>query len=155
MTETREELTAGARRSRAADTRRRTASGPKAPVPVPLPAGFGIELDAGTKRLSDGSLFGGSPGRVLRLTAAGDRVLADLEAGPVRSTEAGALARRLTDAGLAHPVPPSAGAPAARASLPVTVIIPVRDRTAMLKRCLAALSAEEELGGRGATLLRS
>jgi mycofactocin glycosyltransferase len=142
VTETRAELAAGARRSRAAHPSTRTAAGPKPPAPVPLPAGFGIELDAATKRLSDGSLFGGSPARVLRLTPAGDRVLAALKAGPVRSAQAGALARRLTDAGLAHPVPPSAGPPGARAALPVSVIIPVRDRTAMLGRCLAALGAE-------------
>jgi mycofactocin glycosyltransferase len=105
-----------------------------------LPAGFGIEMDAGTKQLSDGSLFGGSPGRVMRLTAAGAAALAELQAGPVRSAAAGLLARRLTDGGLANPVPPPDTAHPAADS--VTVIIPVRDRADMLERCLAATGAQ-------------
>jgi mycofactocin system glycosyltransferase len=108
-----------------------TVAGPAAVAP--LPAGFGIELDAATKQLSDGTLFGGSPARAMRLTPAGQAALAELRAGPVRSAAAGLLARRLTDAGLAHPVPPAGPAPA------VTVIIPVRDRADMLERCLAGL----------------
>jgi len=105
-------------------------------APAPLPRGFAIELDADTKRLSDGTLFGGSPARAMRLTPAGSRALGELLAGPIRSSAAATLARRLTDAGLAHPVPPRTDTPAA---LSVTVVIPVRDRTAMLDRCLAAL----------------
>lgn len=142
MTQTRAEPAAAARRSRAADTSRRAAAGPSASATVPLPAGFSVEMDADTKQLSDGSLFGGSPARVLRLTAAGERALAELQAGPVRSAQAGVLARRLTDAGLAHPVPPSSRPAAQRAALSVTVIIPVRDRTAMLDRCLAGLGGQ-------------
>jgi len=95
-------------------------------------------LDAATKQLSDGSLFGGSPARVLRLTAAGQRALTELRAGPIRSAAAAVLARRLTDAGLAHPVPPDADPDR---QLDVTVVIPVRDRAAMLDRCLAAVAA--------------
>jgi mycofactocin glycosyltransferase len=102
---------------------------------TPLPCGFGVTLDAATKQLSDGSLFGGSPARVLRLTAAGQRALAELQAGPVRSGAAAVLARRLTDAGIAHPV-----ASRRRDQLDVTVLIPVRDRAAMLDRCLAAVA---------------
>ncbi|HTX85516.1 MAG TPA: mycofactocin biosynthesis glycosyltransferase MftF [Streptosporangiaceae bacterium] len=104
-----------------------------------LPTGFGIEIDADTKQLSDGSLFGGSPGRVMRLTAAGAAALAELRSGPVQSAAAGLLARRLTDGGLAHPVPPGAADPAADT---VTVVIPVRDRADMLDRCLAATGAQ-------------
>src|SRR5215469_18960768 len=139
MTETRAKPGAAARGSRAADALRGAAAGPPASAALPLPTGFTVEMDPDTKQLSDGSLFGGSPARVLRLTAAGDRALAELRAGPVRSARAGVLARRLTDAGLAHPVPPSGGRPTGRAAPSVTVIIPVRDRTAMLDRCLAAL----------------
>ena len=73
----------------------------------PLPRGFAIDLDAETRRLSDGTLFGGSPARAMRLTAAGSRALAELLDGPIRTAGAGTLARRLTDAGLAHPVPPA------------------------------------------------
>jgi mycofactocin system glycosyltransferase len=115
---------------------------PAGPVPTgngtPLPSGFGVTLDAATKQLSDGSLFGGSPARVLRLTAAGQRALTELRAGPIRSAAAAVLARRLTDAGLAHPVPPDADPDR---QLDVTVVIPVRDRAAMLDRCLAAVAA--------------
>jgi GT2 family glycosyltransferase len=105
---------------------------------TPLPQGFGVSLDANAKQLSDGSLFGGSPARVLRLTPAGQQALADLRAGPIRSAAAAVLARRLTDTGIAHPVPPDA---AAARQLDVTVVIPVRDRAAMLDRCLTAVAA--------------
>jgi mycofactocin system glycosyltransferase len=153
---------------------------------TPLPAGFGIEMDASTRALSDGSLFGGSPARVMRLTAAGSTALAELRAGPARSAAARQLARRLTDAGLAHPIPPPrAAAPETalpeaalpEAALPeagyatVTVVIPVRDRAAMLDRCLAAAGRQHQVlvvddgsqdpgavaavaARRGATLLR-
>ena len=47
---------------------------------------------------------------------------------------AGTLARRFTDAGLAHPRPARA-----RRRPGVTVVVPVRDRVADLDRCLAAL----------------
>jgi len=107
-----------------------------------LPRGLIIELDQDTKQLSDGSLFGGSPARVMRLTPAGTAALAELQAGPVRSAAAARLARRLTDAGLAHPVlaPAGSGHPSSdqHGAATVTVIIPVRDRNGMLERCLAA-----------------
>jgi mycofactocin system glycosyltransferase len=72
---------------------------------------------------------------VVRLTGAGTAVWRHLSTGPVDSVAAGTLARRLTDAGLAHPCPPRV--PAGTAD--VTVVIPVRDRAALLDRCLAAL----------------
>lgn len=99
-----------------------------------LPEGFGIALDPGSKQLDDSTFFGGSPARVLRLTGAGRRALAELRRGPVRSTAAGTLARRLTDAGLAHPRPPEL-----TTRPDVTVVIPVRDRPELLDRCLTAL----------------
>jgi mycofactocin glycosyltransferase len=102
--------------------------------PLPLPDGFRIELDPATRQLSDDVLFGGSPARALRLSAAGRAALAELRAGPVSSAAGGTLARRLTDAGLAHPRPP-----AVAAAPEVTVLIPVRDRQQELDRCLAAL----------------
>jgi mycofactocin glycosyltransferase len=107
---------------------------------LPLPAGFRVELDPWTKQLDDSTLFGGAPARALRLSAAGQQAWAELQQGPVTSAAAGVLARRLTDAGLAHPRPPRpAAARGDRAALDVTVIIPVRDRSVMLDRCLAAL----------------
>ena len=109
-----------------------------------LPAGTVVRLDPGTQRLTDDVLFGGSPPRILRLSPAGQRALAQLEAGPVASAAAAILARRLTDANLAHPVlptpptSPASPASAARPRLDVTVLIPVRDRAPELRRCLAA-----------------
>jgi len=123
---------------------------------MPLPAGFSVELDEATRQLADGSLFGGSPGRVLKLTAAGTGALAELRSGPARSLAARRLARRLTDAGLAHPVPPVALAPGAdpagsesagpgsaspeppAGASSVTIIVPARDRAGLLDRCLTA-----------------
>lgn len=101
---------------------------------VPLPDGFRVALDPGTRRLAHDLWFGGSPARALRLTAKGSAAWQELLRGPVTSRAAGALARRFVDGGLAHPLPP---APAAAAD--VTVVIPVRDRAALLGRCLAAL----------------
>ena len=101
--------------------------------PVPLPNGFSIVLDSQTRRLAPDTLFGGTPARVMRLTATGQKALAELENGPIRTAASGVLARRLTDAGLAHPRPPLS------VGLDVTVLIPVRDRPRELDRCLAAL----------------
>jgi len=74
------------------------------------------------------------PPRLLRLTPAGSAALEELLAGGAGSEPARRLGRRLVDAGLAHPQPRRAG-PAPEA----TVVVPVRDRTAELGRCLAAL----------------
>ena len=99
-----------------------------------LPAGFGVVLDPGTKQLGEDTLFGSGPARVLRLSRTGRAALAELRAGPVRSDAAARLARKLTDTGLAHPCPPELP------SRPdVTVLIPVRDRAALLGQCLSAL----------------
>ena len=99
-----------------------------------LPAGFCLAPDPSSRQLDETTLFGGSPARVLRLSPAGAAALADLRSGPVRSHASAVLARRLTDAGLAHPQPPVLAAPP-----DVTVVIPARDRPGMLDRCLAAL----------------
>jgi GT2 family glycosyltransferase len=94
-------------------------------------------MDAEAKQIDETTMFGGSPARILRLSPAGCQALSELRAGPIRSAAAGVLARRLTDAGLAHPCPPTADGP-----LHVTVVIPVRDRPVMLDRCLAALGRQ-------------
>lgn len=73
--------------------------------------------------------------RAVRLTPAGHATWRRLMTGPVDSPAAGLLARRVTDAGLAHPCPP----PVPRGTADVTIVVPVRDRTGMLNRCLAAL----------------
>ena len=105
-------------------------------APGPLPAGFGVVIDPGTKQVDEDTLFGGAPARVLRLSRTGRAALAELRAGPVRSDAAGRLARKLTDTGLAHPRPPEL------TSRPdVTILIPVRDRAVLLDRCLSALGS--------------
>ena len=139
-------LRALARRDAAVPGRERLAAPPPAVVPpaaaglaqdAGLPAGTVARLDPGTQRMTSDVLFGGSPPRVMRLSPAGQRALAELEAGPVASAAAATLARRLTDANLAHPVLPSRPAPPGP-GLDVTVLIPVRDRIPELRRCLAA-----------------
>ncbi|MGI8667542.1 MAG: mycofactocin biosynthesis glycosyltransferase MftF [Jatrophihabitans sp.] len=107
------------------------------PAIVPLPAGIRLTLDAGTRQLDAGTLFGGAPARILRLSAAGRAAFAELAAGPVHDGPTGRLARRLTDAGVSHPqVQPVSQ------RLDLTVLIPVRDRPELLARCLQALGAD-------------
>ncbi|MEU7787480.1 mycofactocin biosynthesis glycosyltransferase MftF [Amycolatopsis sp. NPDC049159] len=101
---------------------------------TPLPPGFRIALDRDTRQLTAALLFGGSPARVLRLTAAGQAALRELADGPVSSAATGALARHLTDAGLAHPLPPEPDRAA-----DVTVVVPALGRPGPLARCLAGL----------------
>jgi mycofactocin glycosyltransferase len=97
-----------------------------------LPDGFVVRLSPTVRRRPDGALLGGSPLRLMRLSArarellVGDRVV-------VRDATSAALAARLIDAGLA--VPELAPRPAAD----VTVVIPVRDRPEGLTRLLGAL----------------
>ena len=122
------------RRSRLDHGRTAGSGGPADP---PLPAGFGVVIDPGTKQLGEDILFGGGPARVLRLSRAGCAALAELRGGPVRSAAAGRLARKLTDAGMAQPRPPEL-----TARPDVTVLIPVRDRPVLLDRCLAALGCD-------------
>ena len=74
-----------------------------------LPAGTTVELDPGTQQLTGDVLFGGSPARVVRLSAAGRAALAELRTGAVASPAGSALAGRLADTGLAHPRPARPG----------------------------------------------
>jgi mycofactocin system glycosyltransferase len=72
-----------------------------------VPVGFRLRADPGARLVAGGTvLAGGSPVRVLRLTPAGARQVAGWLAGaPVPDTvPARTLARRLLDAGIAHPV---------------------------------------------------
>ena len=101
---------------------------------TPLPDGFAVHLDAATKEIDAGVWFGGSPSRVLRLTPAGRAAWARLRSRPVSDAATGRLARRLTDAGQAHPRPPRRFRPS-----DVTVVVPVRDRAEQLDECLHAL----------------
>ena len=96
-----------------------------------------LRLDGRTRRSAGGrTLLGGSPLRLVRLTDAGARVVADLATGaPVGPDPARRrLARRLLDSGLAHPVP--LRAPAAT----VSIVVPVRDHAPDLRALLDALT---------------
>lgn len=105
-----------------------------APPEAAMPYGVSIKLDADTVEIEPGVLYGGSPARLLRLSDAGRLALQRLRAGPVDDAATALLARRLTDGGLADPVPPPVTGP-----IDVTVVVPVRDRPVELARCLAAL----------------
>lgn len=101
-----------------------------------FPEHIALALDPGTRRSADGrSLLGGAPVRLLRFSEAGaaamDRVLLG---GPVPPTGPDAtVARRLLDAGMAHP------RPGAVPDLSVSVVVPVRDHAAELAALLDAL----------------
>jgi mycofactocin glycosyltransferase len=109
-----------------------------AAAPRRATAGLRLRPDPGLRTLRGGSiLLGGSPLRMLRLGPEGARHVAGWWRGaPVAAAPgAQALARRLLWAGIAQPVPAGGPGPG-----DVTVVIPVRDRTAELARCLAGLS---------------
>ncbi|MFF3216072.1 mycofactocin biosynthesis glycosyltransferase MftF [Streptomyces sp. NPDC002886] len=97
-----------------------------------------LSPDPGLLRLAGGRvLLGGSPCRVLRLTAAGGR-LADgwLAGSPVGDRPAHRrLAARLVRAGLAHPHP----ADSRLTPADVTVVVPVRDHARALRELLPAI----------------
>jgi mycofactocin system glycosyltransferase len=114
-----------------------------------LPDGFRIALDPGVRWADHGTvLFGGAPVRLLRFTPAGRALVDRLAAGePVPcSPGAQSLARRLLDAGLAHPRPPR---PVPQ--LDVGLVIPVRNDAGGLALTLTALG-REAAGGCGATV---
>jgi len=105
------------------------------PAGTPLPAGSRLILDGSVRRLDGGRLLaGGFPGRLLRLTAGGAAALAALLEGSPTTTAQRLLGRRLVDAGMAHPVAAPVPVPGR-----VTVVVPARDRTDLLERCLAAV----------------
>jgi mycofactocin glycosyltransferase len=119
-----------------------------------VPAGLALRADAGARLIAGGSvLVGGSPVRVLRLTPAGSRQVAGWLAGePVAGgAPARRLARRLLDAGIAHPAFEAVRAVARD----VTVVIPVRDRHAELARCLAGVrdAGKRDAGGAAAGVI--
>ncbi|HMG40730.1 MAG TPA: mycofactocin biosynthesis glycosyltransferase MftF [Acidimicrobiales bacterium] len=105
-----------------------------------LPAGFRIALDPATRRVDDGAtLIGGFPLRIVRLSPAGRR-LVDRWAGGAPVDQAGGaqrLARRLLDAGLAHPRP--AGAPPPWAPADVAAVVPIHGDARDLDRTLSTL----------------
>ena len=115
---------------------------PAVPPPPPdrLPDGYAVRLDPRVRQRPDGALLGGSPMRLMRLSARARSLLADGRVVVDGATTA-ELAGRLLDAGLAHPDLP------ARRPDDVTVVIPVRDRPAGLARLLTALRADPATAG--------
>ncbi len=106
-----------------------------------VPSGFRLDLDPGTRRTDDGCvLIGGSPVRIVRLRPAGSAVIDAWQNGAPVGRAAGhrRLARRLLDAGLAHPRP---NGPGPFTAADVTCVVPVRDRAADLARTLHALAS--------------
>jgi mycofactocin system glycosyltransferase len=137
-------IDAGERGAAAAPTARSVPRGgrvpplPVAPAPQPgLPAGFHLRLADGAWLDAGGrAVLGGDPFRIVRLGAPAAAILRrwlDGQAVGPGATDR-ALARRLVERNLALPLPPSAAVP------PVTVVVPVRDRPAQLRRLLAALA---------------
>ena len=119
-----------------------------------LPDGFAVALDRRTRRLDGGAaLLGLSPGRLLHLAPAARRLLDEgpavgLDTGTdlvVRDATSARLARRLLDAGIAHPVVTGPRVPPGPPHAEVTVVVPVRDRPAGLRRLLDALAGAGDL----------
>lgn len=104
---------------------------------------WGLRLDPSTRRTDGGrTLVGGTPLRVLRLSAAGqawlDRVAAGDELPPGNASSA--LARRLVDGGLANPRPAPGSGPGAHE---VAVVVPVMDDPAGVHVATAGLDVGE------------
>src|SRR3954468_18350064 len=102
-----------------------------------IPVGFSLAPDPDTRVGPAGAtVWGGTPWRLLRLSAAGADLAGALLGGqPVTDAAGGALARRLVESGLAAPVPPAGVEPAE-----IEVVVPARDRPGALGRCLTALT---------------
>ena len=119
---------------------------------TPLPGSFSLHADPATVRFDGGSVvMGGSPLRLFRLSRRARALIERWSAGETVGDRpaAGALARRLVSSGSFVPRPRpgrggDAGSPSER---DVTVVVPVRDRTAELDRLLGAL------GGVGAVVV--
>ena len=114
----------------------RPAALPAPPPAAPLPPGTVLELDPAAVWLDPTHLAGGAPFRIMGLSATGAELVRSwttpTSLSDVRSHRD--LARRLVDAGLAHPTFPTT---ASRAD--VTVVVPVRDRPRDLDVLLGAL----------------
>jgi mycofactocin system glycosyltransferase len=103
--------------------------------PIDAPAVGRYELDRGVVRRAAGRLLvGGTPARLVRLSATGSRALDQLLAGTA-TARAAALRDRLRGSGMLHPL---AAAPAAAE---VTFVIPVCDGGEALTRLVGGLVA--------------
>ncbi|MEU4654867.1 mycofactocin biosynthesis glycosyltransferase MftF [Streptomyces sp. NPDC023723] len=106
-----------------------------------LPHGFRIALDRHTRVLDDGrALLGGAPvTRLLRLTTRAQGMLAPDRTLSVRTPAAAALADRLLELGLAHPLVADLPLPE---KADVTYVVPVRDRPGRLDRLLRSIAPD-------------
>ena len=105
---------------------------------MPVPVGWRLRPSRGLRRDRGGEvLLGGSPPRLVTLSARGAELAERWWAGePVGDDLAERLlARRLLDAGLAHPEPPPRGSRPAEA---VTIVVPAYGDAERLARCLSA-----------------
>ena len=100
-----------------------------------LPDGFTVRIRPDLLRNTGELLVGGSPLRVLRLSATARECVVD-DRVVVRDRVSAHVAARLIDGNLAIPEPFGVKVHAED----VTVVIPVRDRPVQLERCLAALA---------------
>ncbi|WP_233498905.1 mycofactocin biosynthesis glycosyltransferase MftF [Blastococcus sp. TF02A-26] len=108
-----------------------------------MPDGWTVRLDPGVRRRDGGTaLLGGSPLRLLRLRPRATELLRD-DRLLVTDPATAALAGRLLDTGVAHPDLGALPDPGTA----VTVVVPVRDRTAGVARLLAALRADPGTAG--------
>lgn len=104
-----------------------------------LPEGVHLDLDPSVRSFRDGGvLAGGFPGRVVALSPEGTRALGRLIGDAPLSEADRRLGLRLVTAGMAHPRL-AAGGGDDTGGPSVTVVVPVRDRSALLDRCLASL----------------
>ncbi|MGN6871263.1 MAG: mycofactocin biosynthesis glycosyltransferase MftF [Solirubrobacteraceae bacterium] len=111
----------------------------------PLPAGWRLHPAAGVEVLREGEiLLGGSPLRALTLSPRGTGLVSAWLAGqPVgEDREERTLARRLLDAGLAHPDPPARPPETIHE---VTVVVPVYADPERLRACLIPLAGGPEV----------
>jgi mycofactocin glycosyltransferase len=99
-----------------------------------------LEPSADLRRRDNGAIFiGGSPLRIIRLSAAGSKVASEWFRGtPVGSSRGQVdLATRLLDAGMVHLASPKSSSPDPTADL--TIVVPVKDDQVGLERTLQSL----------------
>jgi len=109
---------------------------PREPSEPRFPVGAALRADPSLEWVADALVSGGSPWRLVRLTPSGATALQGWTEGARVAADTAALARRLIDAGLVHPVvaarPPLAG--------DVDVVVPVRDDALGLEATLRAVA---------------
>jgi hypothetical protein len=112
-----------------------------------IPRGWPVVVDSRARSGGPGMLTGGSPWGVVRLGAGAAEVAARLLAAGSRGLVPRdgleyAVADRLVERGLAHPVPPAGQ----RATTGVSVVVPAYRHPELLRRCLDSLAGPELAG---------